>query len=200
MDLVISHPISWHLRRGGMGRVGGAPHHRQRAGPSGAGVQLNGDCLDPARFKHLTRMTFGPHVWSWISRWIHVGNCQWLSEGGGWGRRVLVQPPVLENLNSECPSHIQSCSYSSLISCSIRQSSSGLACRLGLSGLLSALRWSHCGLADSESLTDCQWLLINSYWQCHMAVSSNKSSALVHCTARDLIIEILLHTAPLQII
>jgi len=36
-----------------------------------------------ARFKHLTRMTFGPHVWSWISRWIHVGNCQWLSEGGG---------------------------------------------------------------------------------------------------------------------
>ena len=41
MDLVISHPISWHLRRGGMGRVGGArrqalhrlrPRHRQRAG------------------------------------------------------------------------------------------------------------------------------------------------------------------------
>jgi hypothetical protein len=54
-----------------------------------------------ARFKHLTQMTFGPQVWTWSSRWIHVGNCQWLSEGGGWGRWVLVQPPVLENLNSE---------------------------------------------------------------------------------------------------
>ena len=54
-----------------------------------------------ARFKHLTRMTFGPQVWTWSSRWIHVGNCQCLSEGGGWGLWVLVQPPVLENLNSE---------------------------------------------------------------------------------------------------
>ncbi len=41
---------------------------------------------------------------------------------------------------------------------------------------------------------------IQSYWQCHMAVSSNKRSELMHCTARALIIDLLLHTAPLQII
>jgi hypothetical protein len=153
MDLVISHPISWHLRRGGMGRVGGArrqalhrlrPRHRQRAGGGCSAEQwlpwsrawtcCNGCCASsdsrligshwkksarhgelcsPCRqsadalWKHLTRMTFGPQVWTRSSIWIQVGN--WLSEGGGWGWWLLVQPPVLELLNSESELNVTNC-------------------------------------------------------------------------------------------
>ena len=48
MDLVISHPISWHLLRGGMGRVGGARRQALNLLRPRAAVQLYSDCLDSA--------------------------------------------------------------------------------------------------------------------------------------------------------
>jgi hypothetical protein len=74
--------------------------------------------------------------------------------------------------------------YSSLVSCSFRQSSSGL----GHSGLQFAFRLSQPGkLRITVRLAQ-----PNSHWICQVAVVYEQ---LVHYTARALIIEILLHTA-----
>ncbi len=137
---MISQPLSWYLR-GGLALVGGArrqvlhrlPRHSRYAGD-----------------------VCSTELWlPWCRAWTCcIGCC---------ARNALL-PSLTELLRLqvssslapcelECPSHTQSCSYSSLISCSIRQSSSGLACRLGHSGLLSALHLDSCHLRCRTSRT-----------------------------------------------
>jgi hypothetical protein len=127
--------MSWYLR-GGLALTGGArrqvlrrlqPRHRQYAGD-----------------------VCSTELWlPWCSAWTCcIGCCARNALLPSLTELLQVRLQVSSSLapcELECPSHIQSCSYSSLISCSIRQSSSGLACRLGHSGLLSALRWSQPG-------------------------------------------------------